>query len=72
MSKRRWNLPSPYDTVRANLHPLWRPFSEMRLNRRHKAILFITLVIVGCVLLFGAELKEAFGTMMLGAALAWA
>ena len=44
----------------------------MSLNRRHKAILFLTLVITGCALLVGAELKEALGFMMLGAALAWA
>src|SRR5258708_36519707 len=43
----------------------------MTLNRRHKAILFITLVTTGCALLLGAELKEALGLMMLGAALAW-
>jgi hypothetical protein len=44
----------------------------MSLNRRHKAILFLTLVITGCSLLVGAELKEALGFMMLGVALAWA
>jgi hypothetical protein len=44
----------------------------MVFNRRHKAILFITLVTTGCALLLGAELKEALGFMMLGAAVAWA
>lgn len=44
----------------------------MTLNRRHKAILFITLVLTGCALLLGAELKEAIGFMMLGGAVAWA
>jgi hypothetical protein len=43
----------------------------MELNRRHKAILFITLVTTGCALLLDAELKEALGFMMLGAAFAW-
>jgi hypothetical protein len=44
----------------------------MVFNRRHKAILFVTLVSTGCALLLGAELKEALGFMMLGSALAWA
>jgi hypothetical protein len=44
----------------------------MALNRRHKAILFLTLVITGCALLAGAELREALGFMLLGAAFAWA
>ncbi len=44
----------------------------MVLNRRHKALLFITLVITGCSLLLGAELKDALGFLMLGAAFAWA
>jgi len=41
------------------------------LNRRHKAILFITLVMTGSALLAGARLNQAFGMLMLGAALAW-
>ena len=44
----------------------------MPFNRRHKAILFVTLVASGCALLLGAELKEALGSMMLGVAFAWA
>lgn len=44
----------------------------MTLNRRHKAILFLTLVFTGCALLLGSELKVALGAMMLGVALAWA
>jgi len=46
--------------------------AAMILNWRHKAILFATLVLTGSRLLAGAELKEALGMMMLGAALAWA
>ena len=42
------------------------------LNRRHKAILFVTLVVSGCALLLGAELKETLGFIMLGVAFAWA
>jgi uncharacterized membrane protein YwaF len=44
----------------------------MPFNRRHKAILFVTLVASGCALLLGAELKEALGSTMLGVAFAWA
>ncbi len=44
----------------------------MTLNRRHKAILFVTLVVSGCAMLLDAELKEALGFMMLGVAFAWA
>jgi hypothetical protein len=44
----------------------------MTLNRRHKAILFVTLVVSGCALLLGAELRAALGFMMLGVAFAWA
>lgn len=43
----------------------------MQLNRRHKALLFITLVITGTSLLAGAQLNEALGLLMLGAAFAW-
>jgi hypothetical protein len=42
------------------------------MNRRHKVILFITLVLTGSALLTGVEIKAALGTMMLGIALAWA
>jgi len=45
---------------------------KMLLNRRHKAILFVTLVISGCSLLLGAEVRETLGLMLLGIALAWA
>jgi hypothetical protein len=40
-------------------------------NRRHKAILFITVVMTGCALLAGATLNQAFGTLLLGCAFAW-
>lgn len=42
------------------------------MNRRHKAVLFLTLVLTGSSLLAGAELKTALGMMMLGVTLAWA
>lgn len=41
------------------------------LNRRHKAILFITLVMTGSALLAGAQLNEGLGIFILGATLAW-
>src|SRR5260370_7084511 len=41
-------------------------------NRRHKAILFITLVVGGCALLLDAELREVLGFVMVGVAFAWA
>lgn len=41
------------------------------LNRRHKAVLFLTLVMTGSSLLAGATLTEAVGMLMLGGALAW-
>lgn len=41
------------------------------LNRRNKAILFITLVLTGFALLAGATLNQAFGTLLLGCAFAW-
>jgi len=41
------------------------------LNRRHKAILFLTLVFTGSSLLAGATLNTAFGLLLLGGALAW-
>ena len=46
--------------------------AQVSLNRRHKVILFTTLVLSGSGLLAGAELKETIGLMMLGAAMAWA
>lgn len=42
------------------------------MNRRHKAILFAVLVLTGSALLTGAQIREAIGMLMLGAALAWA
>jgi hypothetical protein len=42
------------------------------LNRRHKSLVFITVVITGCSLLLGAEIKDALGFLLLGFALAWA
>lgn len=41
------------------------------LNRRHKSILLITLVLTGSALLAGATLSEALGMFILGVALAW-
>src|SRR5690348_12903232 len=41
------------------------------LNRRHKSILFLTLVFTGSSLLAGATLSEGIGILMLGFALAW-
>lgn len=41
------------------------------LNRRHKAILFITLVMTGSALLAGAQLNEGLGIFILGVAFAW-
>lgn len=66
-------MPPPCDKLLSKLVPdLEKGRSNMQLNRRHKAILFLTLVFTGCALLVGAELKEAIGSMMLGVALAWA
>lgn len=42
------------------------------MNRRHTAVLFVSLVLTGSALLAGAEVKQALGMMMLGVALAWA
>lgn len=41
------------------------------LNKRHKAILFITLVMTGSTLLAGVRLNEALGILILGISLAW-
>ena len=41
------------------------------MNRRHKAILFVTLLATGSALLAGIELKTALGVLILGAAFAW-
>ena len=41
------------------------------LNRRHKAVLFITLVGTGSALLAGASLGEGLGIFILGATFAW-
>jgi len=45
--------------------------SEKLMNKRHKAIIFATLVATGSALLAGVELKTALGMIMLGAAFAW-
>ena len=44
----------------------------MILNRRHKVLLFMTLVFTGCSLLLGDELRESLGFLLLGIAFAWA
>lgn len=44
----------------------------MTLNRRHRVIVFVTLVLTGSSLLLGAELKQTLGMMFLGLAAAWA
>src|SRR5580700_114194 len=62
----RYNLPPV-----SNLKPLTLS-ACMELNRRHRAILFVTLVLTGSALLIGAELKHSLGMMLLGMALAWA
>lgn len=41
------------------------------LNKRHKAIAFVTVVVTGISLLAGISLKESIGMFMLGLALAW-
>jgi hypothetical protein len=41
------------------------------LNKRHKAIGFVTIVVTGTALLAGARLNQALGMLMLGAGLAW-
>jgi len=41
------------------------------LNRRHKVILFVTLVTMGSALLAGASLGEGLGIFILGIAFAW-
>ena len=42
------------------------------MNRRHKTILFVTLLATGSALLAGIELKTALGMLILGVAFAWA
>lgn len=41
------------------------------LNKRHKAVLFVTLVLAGSLLLTGATVNQGLGTLILGIALAW-
>jgi len=41
------------------------------LNTRHKAILFISLVVTGCALLLDASMRQALGILILGIAFAW-
>lgn len=43
----------------------------IQLNRRHKLILFLTLIAAGTSLVMGAGLARAVGIVLLGAALAW-
>lgn len=45
---------------------------SIKLNRRHKAALFLTLIAVGAGLLLGIDAKQIFGIILLGAAFAWA
>ena len=44
----------------------------MKLNGRHKAILFLTLVVTGCALLLDAEIKATLWFLILGLAFALA
>jgi hypothetical protein len=44
----------------------------VELNRRHKAILFLTLVAAGVSLVLGAGAKQTAGVTLLGVAFAWA
>ena len=43
----------------------------MKLNWRHKAGLFLTLVAVGCGLFLECSAKQAVGIALLGIAFAW-
>jgi hypothetical protein len=43
----------------------------IQLNRRHKLILFLTLIAAGASLVMSASLARAVGIALLGAALAW-
>jgi hypothetical protein len=44
----------------------------VELNRRHKAVLFLTLVAAGVNLVLGAVAKQTAGVTLLGVAFAWA
>ena len=44
----------------------------VELNRRHKAVLFLTLVAAGVSLVLGAVAKQTAGVALLGLAFAWA
>jgi hypothetical protein len=44
----------------------------LKLNRRHKAALFVTLVAAGTGLVLGASMKIGLGIILLGVAFAWA
>lgn len=46
--------------------------SPVKLNRRHKVILFLTLAFAGTVLIFDGPLGEGAGVFLIGLALAWA
>ena len=65
---------SPANKMMCYASPIWLKLDLLRWrrNHRHKAILFVTLVVSGCALLLGAQLREAVGFMMLGVAFAWA
>ncbi len=45
--------------------------TAIKLNRRHKFILFLTLIAAGASLVMGAGLARAVGIVLLGAAFAW-
>lgn len=42
-----------------------------KLNRRHKAMLFLTLIVTGLALLNGAVIGKGLGIALLGVAAAW-
>lgn len=47
-------------------------FAEMHLNRRHKSILFLTLLATGISLISDSGIRTAAGIVLLGFAFAWA
>lgn len=42
-----------------------------RMNKRHKAVLALSLAVAGLALLNGAKVSEGFGIILVGASLAW-
>lgn len=46
--------------------------SKLRLNRRHKVTLFLTLVLAGIGLVSGDTIRTALGVVLLGIGFAWA